>query len=575
MSSTKINLGKVALTPKGEWNAATTYERLDVVSYQGSSYTVLKECIGQTPSEGEYYSLLASKGAKGEQGDSVDPDHINDLLQLKSNTDILINSDFRKPVNTRGKSSYEAYSSLRGTIDLWMSTGAKVTIMDDYVKVISVTDSSKWSRFIQMITFPMTAPNTYTLSILAKVNTATGTFVLRFCDKNYGPLQDVNGANIGVKVLNVTSGYELFSVTITPSGPALSGVFGVEVIGVGPEETGTTGSFDINIKAMKLELGSQQTLAHKINGTWVLNEPINYEYQYSRCSQYDLTNNRTGYKFNNVNMLDNPNFRINQRNETVYTALSKYTVDRWFLSRWSQYETGSATVTDEGISLAVGSGIIQKLDKDVLGDLDGKYITVSAIIGDELCTFTTIWDKTINWAPKTFDNGYQLAWNGVANAIQILNVSGSPTDIVKIAKMEVGMNQTLAHVEGNEWILNDTPPNYGLELLKCRRYYYQTWNNPLDFNGVLARPAMTKWRMQPIRFPVEMRCNPSITIFGAFEDSLGVSGNVTEWETNAMITGVTAVYKNSHGFTPSTAVGDPALTVGKFYAFHYSANADL
>ena len=68
MSSTKINLGKVALTPKGEWNATTTYERLDVVSYQGSSYTVLKECIGQTPSEGEYYSLLASKGAKGDKG---------------------------------------------------------------------------------------------------------------------------------------------------------------------------------------------------------------------------------------------------------------------------------------------------------------------------------------------------------------------------------------------------------------------------------------------------------------------------------------------------------------------------
>ena len=30
MSTTKINLGKVALTPKGEWSAGTTYERLDM-----------------------------------------------------------------------------------------------------------------------------------------------------------------------------------------------------------------------------------------------------------------------------------------------------------------------------------------------------------------------------------------------------------------------------------------------------------------------------------------------------------------------------------------------------------------
>jgi len=62
LAMSKINLGKVAMTPKGEWDAGTTYERLDVVSYKGSSFTVLKTCTGEIPVEGEFYALLASKG---------------------------------------------------------------------------------------------------------------------------------------------------------------------------------------------------------------------------------------------------------------------------------------------------------------------------------------------------------------------------------------------------------------------------------------------------------------------------------------------------------------------------------
>lgn len=32
------DLGKVMVTPKGEYNANKTYERLDLVTYEGSSY---------------------------------------------------------------------------------------------------------------------------------------------------------------------------------------------------------------------------------------------------------------------------------------------------------------------------------------------------------------------------------------------------------------------------------------------------------------------------------------------------------------------------------------------------------
>lgn len=67
MSKT-VTIGKVALTPKGEYSSTASYEELDVVRYEGSSYVVNKACSGITPVEGEYYTLLAEKGADGAPG---------------------------------------------------------------------------------------------------------------------------------------------------------------------------------------------------------------------------------------------------------------------------------------------------------------------------------------------------------------------------------------------------------------------------------------------------------------------------------------------------------------------------
>lgn len=67
MSQT-YNLGKVALTPRGAFNPNTSYERLDIVSNNGSSYLVLQPCIGVTPPNATYYQLISSKGDTGSTG---------------------------------------------------------------------------------------------------------------------------------------------------------------------------------------------------------------------------------------------------------------------------------------------------------------------------------------------------------------------------------------------------------------------------------------------------------------------------------------------------------------------------
>ena len=58
-------LGKVSLTPKGEYSPDTAYTALDVVSYGGSSWLVLKDVTGVAPVEGENWMLLAQKGEQG------------------------------------------------------------------------------------------------------------------------------------------------------------------------------------------------------------------------------------------------------------------------------------------------------------------------------------------------------------------------------------------------------------------------------------------------------------------------------------------------------------------------------
>lgn len=70
MSQT-YNLGKVSLTPRGTYNASTTYNALDVVTYNGSGYIVLQTVTGVTPPNATYYQIIASKGDSGSDGSAA------------------------------------------------------------------------------------------------------------------------------------------------------------------------------------------------------------------------------------------------------------------------------------------------------------------------------------------------------------------------------------------------------------------------------------------------------------------------------------------------------------------------
>ena len=63
-----INLGIVGIKNMGEYNSQTSYEKLNVVTYQGSTYCALKNTVGNVPTNTEYWQLYAQKGGIGPQG---------------------------------------------------------------------------------------------------------------------------------------------------------------------------------------------------------------------------------------------------------------------------------------------------------------------------------------------------------------------------------------------------------------------------------------------------------------------------------------------------------------------------
>lgn len=64
----KTILGKVSITPKGQYNEEAQYKFLDVISFNGCSYLVKKDCIGMQPPNDEYYMTLSEKGDTPEKG---------------------------------------------------------------------------------------------------------------------------------------------------------------------------------------------------------------------------------------------------------------------------------------------------------------------------------------------------------------------------------------------------------------------------------------------------------------------------------------------------------------------------
>lgn len=81
----KFDLGKYKITPKGEYNADTTYEELDLITYNNSSFLALKSVTGITPSDdGVNYQLIASGVDPKEIAGKADKTYVDGELETKA-----------------------------------------------------------------------------------------------------------------------------------------------------------------------------------------------------------------------------------------------------------------------------------------------------------------------------------------------------------------------------------------------------------------------------------------------------------------------------------------------------------
>lgn len=161
----------------------------------------------------------------------VDREYVDSSISYLSNPNLLINSDFRNPINQRGSQSYESKTSGKDTysIDRWhASYGTIVTVNSGNITIAGNTSSNRY--FYQ--TFERQISGTFTLS-----------FDIANRQGNVSLFYDTNGT---AKTVGIPEGANQMTFTAT----------NVKSVGfLLPKTNGTS----ITINWAKLEVGSVAT----------------------------------------------------------------------------------------------------------------------------------------------------------------------------------------------------------------------------------------------------------------------------------------------------------------------------
>ena len=351
-----------------------------------------------------------------------------------SNLNLLINGDFRKPVNRNGK---REYTGVGFTIDRVKIINGKVKVMDNYLEV---TLNAQYSS----LSFPLDCfdiRKTYTLSWLLELVTS-GTVYTEIYANGLVGYNDISTQGI-----NILTGGGVVNTKITAA--------------------------NLKVYAAKLELGPVQTLAHKDeNGNWVLNDPPNYDLQYVLCNQYSpITGEFVGSQHSNPNLIDNAywadkDYIINQRGQNEYTAYG-YSIDRY------QIIAATLNINNNDITVSAPDDATNSHMVYLFENIPKAQTVTLSMLVDELnghC-YMTGFGKSLTLEPGLNVLTHTIPENYQNNSLYLLNYLQG-TIKLKAAKLELGPVQTLAHKDENgNWILNDPPPNKVLELAKCQRYF--------------------------------------------------------------------------------------------------------
>lgn len=237
-----------------------------------------------------------------------------------------------------------------------------------------------------------------------------------------------------------------------------------------------------------------------------------------------------------VNLLDNwyfvgggsrqggGQFPINQRGQTEYDVpgINVYTIDRWC----STYL--NLKLQDDGLLISATNtpsfNFFQKVDnpKSLIGttvtysilatNVSNATLVVAVTFADG--SFSSIAAKEFN-APGVHHISVTIPAETTDLYVAVFLSIGNSCNLIA-AKLELGSVQTLAHqnASGN-WILNDPPPDFALELVKCQRHQLVLGKSTYAPIGMFVQSVPNILGLY-ITTSVGMRAKPAISVHGTF-----------------------------------------------------------
>lgn len=199
-----------------------------------------------------------------------------------------------------------------------------------------------------------------------------------------------------------------------------------------------------------------------------------------------------------------------------------YTIDRWLSS--SQDKT--IKILDDHLSITDAAEYGAFLQRFDYKGLLGKTVTFSVLAkrtakGAQKPYITVMIGsgKFEGWGEIVQSDDYQLSSCTVTLSatapsegyffVDIVGMAGSSVDI-KAAKLELGDTQTLAHKEGDTWVLNEIP-DYGEQLARCQRHafspLYEAYATAVICNLFISR-VEKGIAFGEVTLPVSMRSKP-------------------------------------------------------------------
>lgn len=188
-----------------------------------------------------------------------------EALATMCNPNLLDNWYFGNPVNQRGQTKYTGGGY---AVDRWkIGNGVTAAVANG---ALNISYSTPGWNLIEPLDNMLVPGVTYTLSCIYKASVNQIRLIVAWGDSQFF----YNEAS------PISDDWALAQITGTiPANATIS--FNQAVI-----QTLGSSAGDFSLKAVKLELGSQQTLAHQENGKWVLNEIPDYGEQLRRCQRY-------------------------------------------------------------------------------------------------------------------------------------------------------------------------------------------------------------------------------------------------------------------------------------------------